>query len=245
VDLHPRYLRLVDAVRRVRISFAALRTVCGHGVAVALLAALVTACAGRGVPETVDPSAASAAVSRTAPDTSVRVVFDWTILDGEARFTGSGAARIEPPYRARLDLFGPRGEGYLSAALVASDVRLPPGTESGLLPPPALMWAVLGVVAPPDGAVLAGTRVESGRTELHYSVGDSRLRYDLEDGRLRSVHWEGDGRRMDVGLTGDTPAGLPREAVYRDWSGYTELRLNVEKVDEVDPFPPEIWTPGA
>ena len=240
-----RYPDLVDAAHRAWIAVDSLNTMRSARTAMAIIAVLVGGCAGRGIPETIDPTVEVGAVDRTAPDAPLRVVFDWVILDGEARFTGSGAARIEPPYRARLDLFGPRGEGYLSAALVDSDVRLPPGTGTVPLPPPALMWAVLGVVAPPPGAVLAGTLVEEERAELHYSVGESRLRYVLEGGRLSEVRWEGDGRRMDVGLSGSAPGGLPREAVYRDWSGYTELRMNVEQVDEVEPYPPEIWTPGA
>lgn len=212
--------------------------------AIAMLALLLTGCAARGVPATLDPPLADEAVAATAPDRPLRAIFDWRMLDGEARFSGSGAARIEPPYHARLDLFGPRGEAYLSAALVDEDVRLPPGAGDVPLPPPPMMWAVLGVVAPPDGATLAGTRVRDGRAELYYARGDEQLIYHLENGRLRRVSWEGGGRRMDVELTGRT-AGLPREAVYRDWSGYTELRITVEQVDEVDPYPAEIWRPGA
>ena len=50
-----------------------------------------------------------------------------------------------------------------------------------------MMWAVLGVVAPPDDAVLAGTREHGDRLELFYRVDGSVLRsvihrtYRLED----------------------------------------------------------------
>lgn len=216
------------------------------GVAAMGVAAALAGCSARGIPETRDPGLAETAIAETAPERPLRLVFDWTILDGEARFSGRGAARIQPPLRARLDLFGPRGDGYLSAALVGSEIRLPPGVEAPQLPPPALMWAVLGAVAPPDGAALAGTRVEDGRAELHYDLGDDgRLRYTLQDGRLRQVLWEGKDRRMVVELRGSAGHGLPREAVYRDWSGYTELMLNLERVDEVEPYPPETWSPGG
>lgn len=214
-------------------------------LALVVVAASLTACAGRGVPGTLEPDLAAAAISATAPDRPLRMVFDWRMLEGDARFSGSGVARVEPPYQARLDLFGPRGEGYVSAALVDGQVRLPPGARSVPLPPAAMMWAVLGVVAPPAEATLAGTRVRDGRVELHYAVGESRLRYTVEDGRLRSVLWEGEGRRMDVELAGTAHAMVPREAVFRDWSGYTELRIELGRVDEVDAFPPEIWSPGA
>ena len=207
-----------------------------------VLMALLPACSARGVPDTLDPDAARRAIAATAPDRPLRAVFGWRIRDGDARFSGDGAARIEAPYRARLDLFGPNGEAYLSAALVEMDLRLP-GEPDRALPPPALIWSVLGVVRPPDGAVLLGTRDADGEVELHYDVDGSRLLYVLRDGRLRSVDWRGRGRRMVVELTG---AGnrLPAQASYRDWSQNTELQTELETVEEVDAYPPEIWTLG-
>lgn len=214
--------------------------------AVAGLTLLLPGCASRGLPDTIDPAVAERAIAATAPDRPLRVVFDWTILEaGGARFTGSGAARMEPPYRARLDLFGPRGDGYLSAALVGTDLRLPRSAPGVALPPPAMMWAVLGVVAPPADAVLVGTRVNPDRTELYYDVDESRLRYTLMGGRLTAARWDGRGRRMAVALTGSVEPGLPASAFFRDASAGTELKLNLEQVDEVEPHPPEIWTPGA
>jgi hypothetical protein len=210
-----------------------------------ILAALAAACATHAPPTTVDPATEAAAREGTAPDRPLRVVFGWRALEGEARFSGEGVARIEPPFNARLDLFGPRGDTYLSAALVGTDLRLPPGVEAGPLPPPALMWAVLGVVAPPRDAVLVGTRETGGRAELYYDVGDSRLVYTLDDGRLRSARWDGQGRRMTVELRGQVGPGLPAQATYRDLATVTELILNVESVDETEPYPPDIWWPGA
>jgi hypothetical protein len=155
-------------------------------------------------------------------------------------------ARIQPPYRARLDLFGPRGEGYVSAAVVAGELRLPPGVsvEDVPLPPPALMWSVLGVVAPPATATLEGTRVQDERTELHYAVEADRLVYVLEGGALRSVEWVAD-RRQSVGLDAQAELRIPRRATYRDWKGNTELMLILESVEPTGPYPGEVWTPDA
>jgi hypothetical protein len=216
-----------------------------HAALPILAVALSAGCSTHRVPDTLDPGVAEAAIAGTTPDRPLRMVVDWRIQDGEARFSGSGVARIQPPLRARLDLFGPRGDGYLSAALVDFEIRLPPGVDAPRLPPSAMMWAVLGVVAPPEGAVLAGTRDDPARTELHYTAGDGRLRYTLEQGRLWQVLWDGPGGRMVVELRGTADFGVPREALYRDLSAYTELMLNLESVDEVDPYPPETWTPGA
>lgn len=214
--------------------------------ALVILAAVSwSSCSTHRVPDTLDPGVAAAAIEATAPDRPLSVVFDWRIRDGEARFSGSGSARIQPPLRARLDLFGPRGDGYLSAALVDREIRLPAGVDAPRLPPPAMMWAVLGVVHPPVGATLVGTRDEPGHTELHYTVGDGRVRYRLHDGRLGQVLWDGPHGRMVVEVSGGAEFGLPKEAIYRDMSASTELMLNLERVDEVDPYPPETWNPGG
>lgn len=211
-------------------------------IAVLATVAALAGCALHRVPTTLDPAAADRAVRGTAPHRPLRVIFDWRALDGTARFSGEGAARIEPPYRARLDLFGAHGEGYLSAALVESELRLP-GGGGAVLPPPAMIWSVLGVVRPPEAAVLQGTREDDGTVELYYATDDGRLRYVLEQGRLRSVEWRRGGQRMMVELDGEL-MGLPTTAMYRDWANNTELHLELESVDEVEPFPPEIWTPG-
>lgn len=214
--------------------------------AVALgLAAVLAACSARGIPETADPPLAEAAIRGTAPAQPLRVIFDWRILERDARFNGSGAARLEPPYRARVDLFGPSGDGYLSAALVDHEVRLPPGVRAPQIPPPAMFWAALGVVRPPTGAVLQGTREVENGVELYYRVDGDLLRYELEAGRLAVVEWRGDARRMSVRIDGWTPEGLPRRSHYRDFNGYTELIMDLQEVDEVEPYPPEIWTPGS
>lgn len=211
---------------------------------IAIGAAMIAGCAARGIPATLDPATAEAAVAGTAPGATLRVVFDWRALDGDARFNGQGVARVEPPYQARLDLFGPRGDTYLSAALVDDELRLPPGVEAVQIPPPALMWAVLGVVAPPRSARLVGTREDGGRSELYYEVGEGLIRYVVENGRLRSARWDGPGQRMSVDLRGEAGHGLPTQATYRDVTAVTELMLNLESVDEVEPFSPDIWRPS-
>lgn len=214
-----------------------------HIVASATL--MVAACATHTPPPTtVEPATETAAREATAPDRPLRVVFQWRAMEGDARFSGDGVARIEPPYSARLDLFGPRGDTYLVAALVGSDLRLPPGVAAVEIPPPALMWAVLGVVAPPERAVLTGTRETGDRAELYYDVDSARLRYVLEDGRLRSAQWDDGGRRRTVELRGVASHNLPAQATYRDLAAVTELILNPETVDESEPYPPEIWRPG-
>ena len=99
----------------------------------ALGALLLTGCASTqtgtapspsGGSTTVNASLEPAAVAATEPKQRLRIVFDWSLQERDAKFSGSGAIRTEPPYHVRLDLFGPRGEGYLSAALVDFDGAL-------------------------------------------------------------------------------------------------------------------------
>ncbi len=178
----------------------------------------------------------------TEPAGPLRVVFQWRMRERDARYNGRGVARVEDR-RVRLDLFGPRGDGLLSAAVLGQDVRLPPVAQELDLPPPTVLWGTLGVVAPPAGARLSGTARDQDRIRLTYVLGDERLRYELQGGRLREVRWDGRRRRLSVALEGRTGYGTPEQAVFRDHVAYVELVLEVEQVDEVDPYPADIWTP--
>ncbi|HEY8484862.1 MAG TPA: hypothetical protein VIL13_09640 [Longimicrobiales bacterium] len=214
----------------------------------ALLGAL--GCTGTPAPQPVgpaSPSVAEEAARAIAPDQPLRIVFDWTLQEREARFSGRGVARVEPPYRARLDLFGPRGDTYLSAAVVDDEVRLPPAAaRAAAIPPPTLLWSALGVVRPPEGATLVATAQDGDRTRLEYVEGKDRWRFLLEGGRLRQAELDRAGAgRQTVELKGEAALGLPREAVYRDWAQYIELNLTLVEAGNVEPFPPEIWTLGA
>ena len=181
----------------------------------------------------------------TVPERPLHIVFAWSLQEREARFSGEGVARFEPPARARLDLFGPRGETVLAAALVELELRLPPGVTDAPLPPPALLWSALGIFRAPEGATLVGTRRDGSRTTLVYEAGAQRWRFELEDGRLRSAEWTGPGQgRRTVELGGAGSHGLPANATYRDWPAFTELKLTLEEANEVDGFPSDTWTPG-
>lgn len=209
-----------------------------------LIATVLLACAARSEPPVpvVDYAAALDRVRAAAPTQPLWIAFDWEAREREARYTGQGAARIEAPKLARLDLFGPRGESYLSAALVAGELRLPPSAEGSLIPPPPLLWGALGIFQPPEGAeVLASTR-EGDRLRVEYRQGDERWTFEFASEKLRRVDWRGpDGARKSVELKGEGALDLPREAVYRDWNAFTELKLKLGKVEEVDSFPPDTW----
>lgn len=194
---------------------------------------------------------ASAALERevvdaTAPDRPLRVRFAWSLRDRDAHFEGNGVARIEPPYRVRLDLFGPRGELYAAVAIVNGELRVPPQSADAPIPPPSLLWSTLGVLLPPAGAQLVATRREGARLHLEYRGERGRWRFEVEDQRLRHAGWEPtDGGQHTVELEGTAPFELPEQAVYRDWAAFRELSLTLDEVEHVEPFPPETWVLGA
>ncbi|MGH7500398.1 MAG: hypothetical protein ACREL7_01445 [Longimicrobiales bacterium] len=213
--------------------------------------AVVIACTNAGgggpspAPANVDPAVEAAVVAATGIERPLEIEFDWTLQEQESRFNGKGLARIAPPYNARVDLFGPRGEAVLAAALVEDELRLPAGTEDAPLPPPALFWTVLGVFRAPAGATLAGTESGTNRV-LEYTLDRDAWTFRFEGDRPAKAEWTGESEgRRTVEISGDASHGLPTTAVYRDWPAFRELRLTVKRVLEVDGFPPEIWSLGG
>lgn len=212
----------------------------------ALAASALAACAARvdAPPGPVARELETETIRATAPDTALRIIFDWTARERDARFSGRGVARVQAPYHARLDLFGPRGEAYLSAAVVNHELRLPASASPGAVPPAPLLWSVLGVVAPPPGAELVATRRDGETTTLEYRHDGGRWSFALERGRLRSAAWDrDDGRRFTVELRGEGAFALPERAEYRDWAAFTELVLTLDEVEAVDAFSPDTWVP--
>ncbi|HXE81147.1 MAG TPA: hypothetical protein VNK41_10375 [Vicinamibacterales bacterium] len=194
-------------------------------------------------PQTIDPSLEAWAADTTAITEPMQVVFDWNLRDRDARFSGQGVARIEQN-RARVDLFGPRGEGYLSAVLDGFQLSLSSGSPENVpLPPPALFWSVLGVFRAPPGASLVSAVRDGNEVELSYAASSDRWRFRFENDDLRHAEWTGsaEGRRT-VELDAPNGDGLPAGAIYRDWPAFLELRLTPTETRKVNGFPGEIWT---
>lgn len=175
-----------------------------------------------------------------------RVVFDWKINESGARFEGRGVARMEPDYKARLDLFLQNGEPIVSAALVEDDLRLPGAAPPGLIPPPPLLWASLGVFRPGSAAeLLSGEDLGDGRLRIRYGLpGGMELLYEIDEGRIVQVELrDQDEVSESMGLErGVTHQALPERALYRNVAAFRELDVRATESDRVESFPPEIWT---
>ena len=223
----------------------------------ALAAVLLAGCGSAGAvpPQTagvpLDTQAVAAAVERTRPAQPTHVVFSWTLQEGENRFSGKGVARVEPPYRARLDLFGPRDEAYLSAILEERSLRLPAGVQDAPLPPAAMLWSALGVFLEPENAQLVRTAADGNALDLGYRSSDGQWRFRFENGRLERVEHarEGAGRQTVELEPGTAPAEeaaqLPKRSTYRDWAAFRELVLTIDEVRHVASFPASIWSLGG
>ncbi len=197
-------------------------------------------------PQPPDPTLERWAVHATSPaGEPLQATFTWRLQEKEARFGGQGVARIEPPDHARLDLFGPRGDAYMAAAVVGDELRVPSGVDPDIVPPPALLWTVLGVLRPPQDARLVATRGDTSHLELAYEGASGKWSFTLDAGRLVAARWQPDGGgRHGVELTPSPQSALPAEARYRDWLAFRELVLELEDVKHVTGFDPEIWSPG-
>src|SRR5690606_21682665 len=108
------------------------------------VAVMTAACAGGSAAPAGEPlpdpgAAAAELTAATIPSERRQINFDWTLEQAGSRVRGRGVVRLQPPDRLRLDLFGPRNETYLAAALVGYEARLPPGTRTDVaIPSPAL-----------------------------------------------------------------------------------------------------------
>jgi hypothetical protein len=219
--------------------------------AVLPLVALLAACTPHGpavIGPVGDPERAAAEL-RAVTDVAepLRIVFDWELNDAGQRVEGRGVARVEPPYRARLDLFLDNGESVVSAALVDGELRLPPGSPEDILPPPDLMWGVLGVFRPiGDTHLIGADRLEGEGLRLRYGYDDGReIHFGVMHGLLSSLELLDGGhvvQRVDVAP--EREARYPTEATYRNLAAFRELKLVRESLSVVAPFDPEIWDPA-
>jgi hypothetical protein len=223
---------------------------------VALAASLTAACAVAtpplaGVP-VPDPGATAAAVERaTAPSGPRQANFRWELNEAGSRLNGQGVARTAPPDRLRLDLFGPRGETYLAAALIGEEFRVPGEVAQRFaLPSPSLLWAALGVVRPPAGATVDAVTAGEGRLALRYALPDGRaIEYRFSGSaaspRLDRVEVRGRGGVHEVLELAWTASDVIETARYRDVAAFRELTLRMDRITDASPFPEAIWTPSA
>ncbi|MEX2374295.1 MAG: hypothetical protein WD942_01755, partial [Dehalococcoidia bacterium] len=245
--LAPSLLFRVSSAMGIQRMSGRVRSWPGAGAALLLSGCMATAASPPAGPPIQAHEVASTAQYLTRPETSARLLFDWSLSEPGLRSRGRGVARVEPPYRARLDLFTPQGEAVAVAAMEGEEVRLPSGAPT-VLPPPTFLWAALGVFRPDDGAaLLGGEGADDGQVVLRYRLpGGDELHFRMERRVIHEVELFRGGRvveRMTREMSQDPEASDTGEAVYRDLVAVRELRVRVESREDVEPFPPDIWRP--
>jgi len=223
-----------------------------HGLlgSVVLLAVVVAGCAtGRAavVGPVPDPGGTATRLERgTELGEPLQIRFEWRLNEARQRHRGVGVARVESPYRARLDLFTDDLESVLSAVLIDGELRLPPGSRDDILPPTDLMWGALGIFRPHDVELLGGDRLEDDGVRLRYAYSDgTELHYEASQGQLRSLELLEDGHVVQrVEVTTEGGDRYPVEARYRNLSDFRELTIVRESLEEVSSFPAGIWDPA-
>jgi hypothetical protein len=109
----------------------------------------------------------------TLPAGARQAQFAWDLDEAGAKFRGRGVARYHAPDRFRLDLFGPRGETLPGRRAGGETPRIPPAVAGRFkLPPPALLWAAVGVVRPPGEAQLQSAAADGEQAVVRYSIGE-------------------------------------------------------------------------
>lgn len=200
-----------------------------------LLLALAAACAPKLKP--LSGELTPIAMPHTEmPRGSHQIFFDWEYSDQDMTGKGNGVARVSWPDSARLDFFLAGGFAGGAAVLVGDSLQLP-GIDlfRRLIPPPTLLWALLGRSAFPvtrDTAVRrdeAFLRVDLGKPVQWRATfrSDSLVRLDRVDGD-RVMEWI---------------EHLPERRIeYRQETARRSLKLQVTRVDSVGSFDASIWS---
>lgn len=199
------------------------------------------------VPEMEAEASAEAALSLTRPREPTEILFGFRAREADLRFNGRGIARMEPPYRVRLDLFSRGGETIFQAALVEGSLRIPPWAPRELAPPPALLWAAFGVFRPDPGLdfIEGRTGSDNGVTLRYGGEDDLELRFQIKGGHLTRAELLRDGHLVEeVDLLLEETTGSVLETVYRNRALFLELTFSLESVENVASFPAGIWYPG-
>lgn len=192
------------------------------------------------------PTVASELRSSTEPREGSVLIFGWTFSERGSTVEGRGVARLEPPDRVRLDLFTESGETAARAALVGSDLRVPPDVDDRLVPPPPLLWASLGVFHPgADAELLGGEELVDGPARLRYRTAlGNEARFLYRDARLVGAEIADGGYVIEgVDLEWGEWEDIPATAVYRDVRAFRELRVTLRSRESEDSFDPDIWLP--
>ncbi len=204
----------------------------------ALAAALsVGACAPRLTPLIGVPKPASVLPRADLPQGHHKIIFTWELQDRDFRTKGDGAAQLASPDSARLDFFLGGGFGSGAAVLIGDSLRTPPGSGDlarRFVPPPPLLWAVLGRVALPN---LPDTVIRVEGVTLRADVGQPvAWRLSFHGDTLFRAERVSGGRVEEWVERTDS-----NHVRYHNSGGRRTLELTVTRTEEVSEFDASTW----
>ncbi len=204
------------------------------------------------VPVSVDSLRAVA--SRTLPAAPVAYFFRWRV-EGSAEMSGRGAARLVPPDSLRLDVGVPvlgratvvlAGDSSWAAPASVAE-RLLPGSDIGAgggeagAEARAMLWAMFGVVRPPEGGVAVEVADAPPRRSFRLTEpGGLVTQLDFAgDTLLAATRWRAGKQIGELAVTRDGRGALAR-VVAVDREEEARFVMSVDR-REGGPFPSEIW----
>jgi len=190
----------------------------------------------------VSPGEFRAAAARTAPGVASLLAIHWTYDDGDAPLSGRGAVHLAPPDSLRLDVGIPI-VGRATLVLAGDSAWSRPGSlVQQVLPSRSLVWAMFGVVRPPDSMVSVERNVLADHRTWRVADGDGivttlELRGDTLLGATQARGTQALGR---LDLTRDA-AGMIVRAEATDVEHGARFTVNVDHREMGGAFPSEIW----
>jgi hypothetical protein len=188
----------------------------------------------------LSPLVGEPAPSTRLPRTSVasghsHIVFNWELDDRDMAGRGEGVARVAAPDSARLDFFLAGGFGNGAAVLIGDSLRTPGGDNKvrRMIPPPTLLWAVLGRVALPN---LPDTVIR---------IEGSTLRADIGRPVTFRLTFHGDSlfraERVEGGRVAEWVERSGPKLRYRNEGSRRALQLVVTRTEHPPGFDASIW----
>ena len=165
-----------------------------------------------------------------------KIVVHWDYQENSLAANGDGAIRVASPDSARVDLFLNGGVFLGNATLIGDKLNAPNKAQvEKVLPPAAMMWAVLGRLAIP---ALPDTVLTADGDVLYADIGrPAAWRVTIKGNRLMQLARLSGGRIAEV-VTRDEGGRLLYEV-----PGHRKLWLGISRDDEVPAFDASIWSP--
>lgn len=215
-----------------------------------LLALLLAAACARapapvapaGVFVPASPGEFRAAAARTVPAAATLLAIHWLYDDGDAPISGRGAVRLAPPDSLRLDV-GVPVVGRATLVLAGDSAWSKPGSlVRQVLPSRSVLWAMFGVVWPPDSLVSVERDQEADHRTWRVAGADGIVTtLELKgDTLLDATESRGDRALGRLDLTRDASGAIVR-AVATDVEHGARFTLNVDHRETGGAFPSDIW----